>query len=195
VATSSDLPKSMQRARLSQARTYLDEAVRAHPNDATVYFAQARLDLVDEDAARAETSARQGLALEPAHPVGHQLLGMAAQMQGRARAAGDHFVSAGRLDPRSSASTELLRSLRKVGPLGRVAFVLMLWISVRIARQGVRSDQVVLVVIAVTFVLGLLVYQLVLPRLKSRLDLSDDARTALDRDRILRSPRRWKRRR
>ena len=56
---------------------------------------------------------------------------MSAQLQGDTKAAADHYVAAGKLDPRSSRSTELLKGLRKRAPIGvLLAFILIRLISI-----------------------------------------------------------------
>ena len=64
-------------------------------------------------------------------------LGMSAQLLGDTKAAADHYVAAGKLDPRSSRSTDLLKSLRKKAPIG----ILMTFILIRLISHAIPWSQ------------------------------------------------------
>jgi Flp pilus assembly protein TadD len=167
----------------SRSRTVLDadehagEAVRLRPDSADGYIVRAKVAAARRRADDVESWARQALAIDPAHPVAHQMLAVAAQLRGDVRTAADHLVEAGRLDPHSGEPVEMLRRLRP-GPI----------------LTGLGG---IAVGLAVVFVPGLVL--LVLPvalfyrsRWRARQAMSDEARMLLARDRELRSRPGWR---
>ena len=100
----------------------------------------------------------------------------------RKRAA-DHYVTAGKLNPRSSRSTALLKGLRKKAPIG----IFVTFILIRVISVPLRGRSEVIQVIGVGVVIALLVLLFVAwPRWNARRAMSDEARQVLARDRELR---------
>lgn len=177
---------------VAEAESHAAEAVRLRPGSADGHLLQARACVVAGDAAGAEAAARRGLALEADDPVGHQLLGLAARLRGDMRAAADHFVDAGKLNPKSDMSIQLLRGLRhgriRGGALHRrgrragraVAFLVLAGIVIGVAGlSGVPA----LTVMALATVLAFLVLW---PGWWARISMSEEARSVLRRERELR---------
>jgi Flp pilus assembly protein TadD len=188
------LLKQAQRARLrtghrrkliAEADRHAAEAAQLEPTAASGYLMHGKACVARSDAAGARMWAERALALEPDHPVGHQILGLAAQIRGDTRAAADHYVDAGKLNPRSGASMKMLRSVRASLPVSGIAFFVL-------ARIVLAFGQLVGgIVLFLTFVVlaGMLGYRVLGSRWHARRNMSDEARTALARDRDLR--RRW----
>lgn len=174
---------------IADAEAHAAEAVRLEPAAAGGYLVHAKACLAQGSAAGASGWAERALSVEPDDPVGHQLLGLAAQLRGDAAAAADHYVDAGKLNPRSDTSIRLLRGLRTSLPIGGLAIFLI----IRTTRTlGGMLGGVVAVIMVIAVILVLLGYQLYGPRWRARREMSDQARHALARDREL---RRWRPRR
>jgi Flp pilus assembly protein TadD len=188
------LLKQAQRARLrtgqrrkliAEADRHAAEATQLEPTAASGYLMHGKACVARSDAGGARMWAERALALEPDHPVGHQILGLAAQISGDTRAAADHYVNAGKLNPRSGASMKMLRSVRASLPLSGIAFFVL-------ARIVLAFGQLVGgIVLFLTFVVlaGMLGYRVFGSRWHARRNMSPEARMALARDRDVR--RRW----
>ena len=159
------------------------EMIRLDPESADGYLVRSRASILAEDSNRASAWAHEAVKREPDNPATHQALGMSAQLQGDTTVAADHYVAAGRLDPRSSRSTELLKGLRKRAPIGvLLAFVLIRLISIPF-RDGSGVVQGIGLGVVVAFLVFLYV---VWPRWNARRSMSAEARQVLARDRQLR---------
>ena len=112
-------------------------------------------------AAAARDAAKRSLSIAPDNAQAHQMLGIAEQHLGRHREAGDSYVRAGKLDPTSSSSGELLDGLgaglgKVVAPAGLGAFMLFR-VATRTSARGAESagipPGVILVFVIVAMVL------------------------------------------
>jgi tetratricopeptide (TPR) repeat protein len=168
----------------AEAHAHAAEAVRLRPAGAEGYLVHAKACLAQGDPAGARGWAERGLAIEPDHPVGHQILGLAAQIRGDTAVAADHFVDAGRLDPRSDTAIRLLRGLRTTLPVGGIA----VFVALRAASLlGASADGAA--ALAVVAILAFVGYRVYGARWHARRRMSDQARLALARDRELRGHR------
>ena len=159
------------------------EATRLDPERAEGYAIRAKAAILDDDAFRASDWANEAVKREPDNPIAHQVLGMSAQLLGDTKAAADHYVTAGKLNPRSSRSTALLKGLRKKAPIG----IFVTFILIRVISVPLRGRSEVVQVIGVGVVIALLVLLFVAwPRWNARRAMSDEARQVLARDRELR---------
>jgi predicted Zn-dependent protease len=154
------------------------DAVRLWPDDAAGYVIQGKVAVLRNDPSGASAWARRGLAREPDNPIGHQVLGMAAQLSGDTTAAADHYVSAGRLNP-GGGSLKLLRSLRAAPVVGVIATIILTRV---VLQAGAAIGGVVLALVLVAALWAALLYY---PRWKARRTMSAQARTVLERDRRL----------
>jgi Flp pilus assembly protein TadD len=172
-------------ALIGEADAHAAEAVRLEPATASGYLMHGKACVARSDAGGAQMWAERALALEPDHPVGHQILGLAAQITGDTRAAADHYVDAGRLNPRSGASMTMLRSMRTSLPISGIALFVL-------ARIVLAFGQVVggiVLLLTVVVLAGLIAYRIFGSRWHARRTMSAEARRALSRERHLR--RRW----
>jgi Flp pilus assembly protein TadD len=188
------LLKQAQRSRLrtgrrgeliTEADGHAAEAVRLEPAAASGHLMHGKACVARSDPAGAEVWARKALALEPDHPVGHQILGLAAQISGDTRAAADHYLDAGKLNPRSGASMKMLKSLRTSLPMSGLAFFVL-------ARVVLALGQLVggiVLVLTLLVLAGLLLYRVFGSRWHARRTMSVEAREALARERDLRGRR------
>jgi len=188
------LLKQAQRSRLrtgrraeliAEADGHAAEAVRLEPAAASGHLMHGKACVARSDPAGAEVWARKALALEPDHPVGHQILGLAAQISGDTRAAADHYLDAGKLNPRSGASMKMLKSLRTSLPMSGLAFFVL-------ARIVLALGQLVggiVLVLTLLVLAGLLLYRVFGSRWHARRTMSAEAREALARERDLRGRR------
>jgi len=165
---------------IDQADHHGAEAIKLQPERAGGYLIRTKVQIYRKDAFRASHWVHQAVALEPNNPVAHQLLGAIAQANGDTRAAADHFVTAGKLNPRSDASMHMLKGLRGGIPIGAIALFFLIRFIIT-AGSAVGSAIGVIVVLAL--VIGLLWYW---PRLRARRVMSPEARRVLERDRQLR---------
>ena len=188
------LLKQAQRSRLrtgrrtgliAEADRHAAEAVQLEPAAASGYLMHGKACVARSDAGGAQMWAQRALALEPDHPVGHQILGLAAQISGDTRAAADHYVNAGKLNPRSGASMKMLKSVRASLPISGIAFFVL-------ARVVLAFGQLIggiVLVVALIVLAGMLGYRVFGSRWHARRNMSTEARMALARDRDLRG--RW----
>ena len=188
-AQKSRLQTRHRTALVGEADRHAAEAVELEPAAASGYLMHGKACVARSDPAGARLWAERALALEPDHPVGHQILGLAAQISGDTRAAADHYLDAGKLNPRSGASMKMLKSVRASLPVSGIAFFIL-------ARIVLAFGQVVggiVLVLAVLVLVGMLGYRMFGSRWHARRNMSTEARQALARDRDLRRGRRWSR--
>ncbi len=178
-----------RRRMVDEAEHHASEAVRLEPTAAGGYLVHGKACVARSDAVGARLWAERALAVEPDHPVGHQILGLAAQIRGDTRAAADHYLDAGKLNPRSGASMKMLRSLRTSLPLSGLA----LFITARLVLAFGQVAGGIALAIALLVVLGMVGYRIFGARWHARRAMSDEARQALVRDRQMRGS--WSRRR
>jgi Flp pilus assembly protein TadD len=159
------------------------EAIRLDPDRADGYAIRAKASVLEEDAFHASSWAHEALKREPDNPIAHQVLGMSAQLVGDTKAAADHYVAAGKLNPRSSGSTALLKGLRKRAPIG----VMLTVVLIRVVPAPFSNGSGVLLAIGVGLLLAVLAFVwFVWPKWNARRAMSAEAQQVLARDRELR---------
>lgn len=183
------LPRHLPRRALRKSNVVQEidhhgaEAIRLDPDRADGYAIRAKASVLEDDAFHASTWAHEALKREPDNPIAHQVLGMSAQLLGDTKAAADHYVAAGKLNPRSSASTTLLKGLRKKGWIGVVLALVLIRVISRLVRDGNGAAQA----IGISVVLAVLAFfWVVWPRWSARRAMSEEAQQVLARDRELR---------
>jgi len=169
--------------RISAARTSADTLLSVYPNAAISHLMDAKVRLASKDFRGCEKSATEALRIEPSNPVGHQLIGLAAEAQGNTRQAGDAYVSAQRADPTSSTGVEGLRRLGKgaAAPLGFGAFLIFRLI----ARGGRAAGSAVAVVLLIVAAIGLVVFMVnrsQRAKTAAKQSLSPEAQAILEQD-------------
>jgi tetratricopeptide (TPR) repeat protein len=167
---------------VAEAHWHAGEATRLEPNAPGGFLVHSKARITANDAMGAEQWARQALSIQPDHPLGHQLLGMSAQLRGDSRTAADHYVAAGKLDPRSRTSLDLLRNVRTAVPISGI----VLYPVVRFALAAGGAAGGVVLSLVVTAVVGLVVWWIFGPRWQARRAMSEEARAVLARDRQVR---------
>jgi tetratricopeptide (TPR) repeat protein len=167
---------------VTEAHSHAAEATRLEPNSPGGYLVHSKARISANDAVGAEQWARHALSIQPDHPLGHQLLGMAAQLKGDSRTAADHYVAAGKLDPRSGTSLALLRGVRVAAPISGI----VLYVLARIVLAMGSTAGGAVLALAVVVLVGLGVWWFLGPRWRARRAMSDEARAVLARDRQLR---------
>jgi Flp pilus assembly protein TadD len=186
-AQRSRLKTGRRTALIAEADRHAVEAVQLEPASASGYLVHGKACVARSDAGGARLWAERALALEPDHPVGHQILGLAAQITGDTRAAADHYIEAGKLNPRSGASMKMLKSVRTTLPISGIAFFIL-------ARVVLAFGQLaggIVFALAVLVLAGLLGYRVFGSRWHARRAMSAAARAALARDRDLRRGHWW----
>jgi superkiller protein 3 len=163
-------------ALVAEALTHAAEAVRLRPSAAGGYLVHAKACLAEHDPAGARRWAEQALSVQPDNPIAHQILGLAAQQRGDVRSAADHFVDAGKLDPRSDKAITLLRGLRTRLPIGIVVLL--------VAARGASASRAAAAAVFVIFVLVVIGHR-AYGGWNARRQMSERAREALARDRSL----------
>lgn len=179
--------KRLRDALIADAEFHAVEAVRLEPARAGGYLAHAKACITRDNAAGASVWADKALSVEPDNPVGHQVLGIVAQLRGDTRTAADHYVNAGKLDPRSDSSIKLLRNLRSALPISGVAVFVVAQVAL---RSGRAAGGIVALVVVTVALAAFVAYRFVWPRWAARRAMSEEARRALARDRELRGRRR-----
>lgn len=169
---------------IDQAERHAAEAVRLEPHAAGGYLIHGKAAASQGQGAIAESWGRKALAVEPDNPVGHQVLGLAAQLRGDTRVAADHYVEAGKLNPRSDSSMKMLRNIRATGPVGGIALYIIVRVAITSGRVGGAA---IAAVVATLVIAAALLYRFVWPRWQARRTMSATARQALARDRQLRT--------
>lgn len=123
---------------LALARRSCDTMLRVSPELDVSHLMHAKLLIAQKNFTDAKTAAERAIAANPNNPIAHQLRGIAQQQLGQIREAGDSYVAAGKIDPSSSTSGDLLEGLGKAAaPLGLGAFLLFRLV----ARAGSRGAE------------------------------------------------------
>jgi tetratricopeptide (TPR) repeat protein len=167
---------------VAEAHWHAGEATRLAPNAPGGFLVHGKARIRANDAAGAEQWARHALSIQPDHPLGHQILGMSAQLRGDSRGAADHYVAAGKLDPRSGTSLNLLRGLRTAAPISGIA----LYVIARAVLTLGSAAGGVLLALALVVLVCLGAWWFLGPRWRARRAMSDEARAVLARDRQVR---------
>ena len=116
---------------IERAKTSVYVLLGSYPELAETHAAHARYLLLTEQYQEAAWAAHRALEINPNRALSYQLLGCAFEGVGDKRKAGDAFVMAGKLDPHSSTSGDLLASLAK-GSMPPIAFAC--WVLLRLGR-------------------------------------------------------------
>lgn len=175
---------------LERALWHADHAAHLAPNDAMGYLVGARVRLSLGDAIGTRAWAQRGLQIEPDNPVGHQLLGAAAEQDGNYRDASSHYVHAGRLDPTSDTNVRQLRSMGRAWPFGIVLAFLFGRRLLVAAVEGTGASDTIVTVVTVLSIVGFLALIWVWPRYRARRAMAPDAKQVLAVDRQVRKRRR-----
>lgn len=176
--------RKAQRDRLlAEAQSHAEEALRLSPTSEVPHLVRAKVALAHDRLPEARTWVERGLAIEPSNHVGHQLLGLIAERVGDLRAAGDHYVAAGQLNPHSTTSLERLRKMRGAVPLGGLALYVLIRLLTGLGRAAGGAWVVIVLVLAV---LALALNWWWLPRRRVAKALSERARTVLQTDKQVR---------
>ncbi|HEY7069684.1 MAG TPA: hypothetical protein VH479_06215 [Acidimicrobiales bacterium] len=165
----------------AEAHAHAAEAVRLRPTSAGGYLAHAKACLAERDPAGATHWAEQALSVAPDNPIGHQVLGLAARQRGDVRSAADHFVEAGKLDPRSDAPIRMLRDLRT----GLPGIIALLVIFRLLGLFDLALGPAIGGIVFVVGVLAVLGYRVYGARWNARRKMSAHARQVLERDRSM----------
>ncbi len=171
-------------ARLALADSRAQALLHHYPNAAISHLMDSKVRLAHDDYVASDAAARRALAIEPNNPIGHQLVGFAAEARGDTRAAGDAFVNAQKADPTSSTGIEGLRRLGK-GAAAPIGFGLFLAV-----RFGVKAGQrasgmlaVAFIVLVVAGTVAYLVWRSKESQREAEARLSSQARDVLEQDR------------
>jgi len=180
IGLSSVLPKHLpdHRELIERAAQAAAQARTLAPHDAGAHFARAEVYLTQEDWKAATESARQGLAIDPEDPRGHEIAGIAAAGLDNARRAGDHFLAAVRADPHSSRGVDLLHAVRQRTQYW-IAVAVLLCVPLLARLDGTWSNTLWFVIAAGIGIAGWILWD-------TRGRLSADAKTALRRAKRLR---------
>lgn len=183
-------PRSTKRKhkseRMGAAKYCADALLTTYPNTAVSHLMDAKVKLANRDFDGCDAAAAHALRLEPDNPVGHQLVGLAAEAKGDTRKAGDAFVSAQRIDPTSSTGLEGLRRLGKsaIAPIGFATFLVL-----RLGLRAGRATGSIIAGIVLFAVFGAIAYFFHQQRKvaeEQRVDLSPEAQSILDQDKKFR---------
>lgn len=120
-----------------RASSSVDTLLQLHPEESVSHATNARYLLLVNQPQEAAWAAHRALEIDPNEASSYQLLGLAFQGVGDKQKAGDAFVMAGKLDPSSSRSGDLLASLAK-GSMPPIAFGC--WVLLRLARAANRGQ-------------------------------------------------------
>lgn len=165
-------------ARIARSSELVESMLENDPDSETTHLMHGKVLLAKNQNTQAQRAARRALAIDPNNAVGHQLLGMTQQNQGNVRAAGDSYVAAGKLNPHSTHSRDLLAGLGK----GAAAVPLCgFFLLSRVARTGSKGAVHAGVPIAIVLVIVLAVAAAAIAnrrkqRTASSPDLSPEAR-------------------
>ena len=176
---------------LERARFHAQQALAIAPDDPGPHLATAKVALLADDVGAAERSVRAALALQADHPVAHQLLGLVAERRGDRRAASDHYLDAGRLDPTSRRTPDLLRTVRG-SPVSGCLPVGLLALGVIVALGAFADDPGVSLGERIAYgAAGAVLVAIAVPigRWLARRRVSAEANAALDREDRLRRGR------
>ena len=103
--------------------------------------------------------------------------GMSTELHGDTKAAAHHYVTSGRLNPRSTRSTELLKRMRKRAPIGIVLTLILMRLVVVPLRNAGGVGQAIGVGVVLAFVVFVFV---VWPWLNARRSMSPKRGTVLN---------------
>jgi tetratricopeptide (TPR) repeat protein len=171
-------------ALLGEMNRHADITLELAPDTALAHLMKAKATLARGRPAMARIEAKKALEIDPDNAVAHQILGLAAQQEGEASKASDHFLAAAKVDhPGSGHSLRLLRRLR-VGPAWRFGYVFAAWLAVRVllglaTTGGPGLAVAVVLALAIVAVIAVFWY-------RTRRAHSPEAREVLKRDRKLR---------
>lgn len=168
---------------VDRAEHHANEAVRLRPDRPEGHVMLGKVEIIRKNSFAATAHARRALAIDPNNAVAHQVLGLGAQLTGDTKAASDHFVTAGRINPSSRGNLALLKGLRGGLPIGGIALFFIARIVVK--AGGALGGVVLAIVVLAVFVAAVVLW----PRWKARRDMSPEARAVLDRDRKMRRAR------
>lgn len=180
-------PRSNRRrtkeTRLALAYSRVQVLLATYPQAAISHLMDGKIHLARGQYAQCDAAARRALAIEPNNPIGHQLIGLAAESMGNTRVAGDAYVQAQKADPTSSTGIEGLRRLGKGAaiPVGFGIF-LALRLGVRVGKymSGVLAGA--FVVLLVGAAIAFLIAQSKKQDREAKEKLSPQARNVLDQD-------------
>lgn len=177
------------RINLSQADRHANVAMKLAPESPDGYHAMSLVCRARGDNAGAHFFATEAVRRDPADVHSRTALAEAAAASGNLRAAGDHFVAAGKLEP-SGQSLRGLRGLRVNLPVGVFGLFVLFRLGAGIGRSlGYSGDAVLMATVVALAVLG--VGYVVVRRLLTRRQLSTEARQVLRTDRRNRRSR-WR---
>lgn len=175
-----------KKERLATAREIADSLLADAPDTEIAHLIDSKVHLANDDIVRSQSAARRALQIDPNSAIGHQLMGITHQQKGDTRAAGDSFVAAGKLDPTSSTSRDLLKGLgRGKIALGFGAFYL-LRITLKAGARGADGAGVPvgLIVAAIAILVGgFFAARWVTTKRNAEAALSPEARRALEANR------------
>ena len=182
--------KASNKDRLVKARDLADSILADAPETELAHAIDAKVHIANEMPFKAQAAAKRTLAINPNSVVGHQLMGITQRDIGNTRAAGDSFVTAGKLDPTSDTSRSLLSNLGKGGaaPLGLGAYFVFRAIA-KAGSAGAESAGVPVAIIIVLLVVGFIVFQVHRNQERRRTatgQLSPQAQAVLEADKKLR---------
>jgi tetratricopeptide (TPR) repeat protein len=170
---------------LRRALLHIQTARELDPTSVGALHVLTRLRLRRRDWPGARAAAEAAVALEPASHRAHQAMGLVAQAKGDLGAAGDHFVQAGKLEPRDESSTQLLRRVGWIGPTATMAVVAL----VQLVWYAGRTGDAVGYALAGAIVVAIATMLLVVPKVRAARGLSPAAKRAREVDRQIRRVR------
>lgn len=182
--------KSSNSGRLVKARTLADSILVDAPDTELAHAIDAKVHLANSKPFKAQDAAKRVLKINPNSVVGHQLMGISHRDIGNTRAAGDAFVSAGKLDPTSDTSRNLLSSLGKGGaaPFGIGAYIVFRLVA-KTGQAGAESAGVPVAIVLVLLVVGFIGFRMNQSRQRrqtAKAALSPEAQAILEADDKLR---------
>lgn len=121
-----------------RAKSSVDALLQLHPEESFTHATNARYLLLISQPQEAAWAAHRALEIDPNDASSYQLLGLAFQEVGDKQKAGDAFVLAGKLDPSSSQSGDLLAALAK-GSMPPIAFGC--WVLLRLGRVAASGQE------------------------------------------------------
>ncbi len=132
----SDKLGSKAKALLDKAKKSRDALLGLHPEMDISHLMSAQVDILEKKYTKARASTEIALKIDPNNPVAHQLHGLALQGIGDIRSAGDAYVAAGKIDPTSPTSGNLLEGL---GAGAAVPFIGGGFLLFRVLTRGGRA--------------------------------------------------------
>jgi len=120
---------------LTRARTDLDEAMRLAPERPAIHVGLAHLHRAEAKPTKTRQAAQRALQLDPLFGPAHEILGELAEERQDIRAAGDHYVAAGRSDPTDPGP---LAKLKNLGAPALAVPAFGGYVVIRVLANGVR---------------------------------------------------------